>query len=100
MTRFADPIRQAVAEGVAARGLSLVRASRMLGRNDAFLQQYLHRRSPGRLDEADRYRLAVMLQVDERRLGARDPYVPVTVESIPSPPSPCARSHRRRPTSA
>jgi len=58
------------------RGESLSALSRLIGRNAAYLQQFVHRGTPERLDEADRLVLAQHFQVDERRLGAREPWVP------------------------
>ena len=56
-------------------GASLAWLSRALGRNDAYLQQFVKRGTPRRLDEEDRRWLAAYFNVDERALGgaARDP---------------------------
>ena len=54
---------------VAARGDSLAALSRMIGRNDAYLQQYVTRGSPRFLAEADRRLLAAYLGVAETALG-------------------------------
>ncbi|WP_375398660.1 helix-turn-helix transcriptional regulator [uncultured Sphingomonas sp.] len=43
--------------------------SRMLGRNAAYLQQFVRRGSPRRLEERDRRLLAAYLAIDEARLG-------------------------------
>lgn len=43
--------------------------SRLLGRNPAYVQQFIKRGSPRRLDEADRRTLADYFGVDEARLG-------------------------------
>ena len=51
-------------------GVSLAALSRMLGRNDAYLQQFVHRGSPRTLAEGDRRRLAEFFGVPETRLGA------------------------------
>lgn len=63
--------------------------SRMLGRNDAYLQQFVRRGSPRVLAEADRRRLAAYFRVDEAILGGPD---------APSPPAPpgSAGVHIRR----
>lgn len=71
-----DEARANLREAIAARGHSLGALSRMIGRNAAYLQQYLERGSPARLDEDDRLRLAMFLDIDERQLGARDPWKP------------------------
>ncbi|WP_417621205.1 S24 family peptidase [Parasphingorhabdus sp.] len=46
--------------------------SKMLGKNPAYIQQYLRRGSPKKLDEDDRRRLAEFYGVEERLLGAPD----------------------------
>lgn len=51
--------------------------SRLIGRNDAFVQQWLERGTPRKLDEDDRLRMAMALDVDEVQLGARMPWRPV-----------------------
>lgn len=50
-------------------GTSLAWLSRALGRNDAYLQQFVKRGTPRRLDEEDRRWLASYFNVDERSLG-------------------------------
>lgn len=50
-------------------GASLAWLSRALGRNDAYLQQFVKRGTPRRLDEEDRRWLAAYFNVDERALG-------------------------------
>lgn len=67
----ADVHRANFAKLVAQRGLRLATLSRVLGRNPAYLQQYLMRGSPRELPERDRARLAEYLGVDETVLGGR-----------------------------
>lgn len=50
--------------------MSFAALSKMLGRNAAYLQQYVRRGSPQFLEERDRKLLASVLGVDESRLGA------------------------------
>ena len=50
-------------------GTSLAWLSRALGRNQAYLQQFVKRGTPRRLDEEDRRWLAAYFNVDERALG-------------------------------
>jgi phage repressor protein C with HTH and peptisase S24 domain len=57
-------------ELAARRGVSLAALSRMIGRNPAYLQQYVKRGTPRRLDERDRRSLAAFLGADESVLGA------------------------------
>jgi hypothetical protein len=58
------------------RGASLATLSLMLGRNAAYLQQFVTKGSPKRLAEDDRRTLAMFFGIDERRLGALDPWTP------------------------
>ena len=64
-----DP-RTALAALAAARGDSLAALSAMLGRNPAYLQQYVRRGSPRVLGERDRRLLSAYLGVSEGVLGA------------------------------
>lgn len=68
--------RRVLAGLVAQHGDSLAALSRWLGRNDAYLQQFITRGSPRRLHEDDRRKLARYFGIDERQLGARDPWRP------------------------
>ena len=64
-----DP-RRALATLAAKRGDSLAALSSMLGRNPAYLQQYVRRGSPKLLGERDRRLLSDYLGVSEAVLGA------------------------------
>lgn len=55
---------------VVERGEEYSRLSRLIGRNPAYIQQFIRRGSPRRLSEADRATLAAYLRVDESLLGA------------------------------
>lgn len=65
-----DAIRKLIERQVADRGLDLKRVSEMLGKNPAYLQQYLRRNIPRELGERERSRLAEILGLDEGQLGA------------------------------
>jgi len=67
-----DALRQLAGE----RGVSLAALSSMIGRNKAYVQQFIERGTPRRLDECDRLTLARYFGIDERELGARDPWQP------------------------
>jgi len=54
------------------RGENYGAVSRLLGRNAAYIQQFVKRGTPRKLDEADRRLLARHFGVDERLLGAVD----------------------------
>jgi phage repressor protein C with HTH and peptisase S24 domain len=63
-----DP-REKLAELVRERGSSLAALSRMLGRNATYLQQYITKGSPRKLEEIDRRRLAQFFGIAESDLG-------------------------------
>jgi transposase-like protein len=69
-------VRRAVIELAASNGDSLASLSRKIGRNAAYLHQFVERGTPARLPEDARLSLAQHWQIDERRLGARDPWSP------------------------
>ena len=71
-----DDIRTLIEERAWMRGETLASLSQMIGRNDAYLQQFVRRGTPKRLPEDARLMLAYYLDVDERQLGARDPWRP------------------------
>ncbi|SDA14813.1 hypothetical protein [Sphingomonas sp. NFR15] len=62
------------------RNVSLAALSRMIRRNEAYLQQFVSRGTPARLAEDDRRMLAIFFNIDERELGARDPWVPAQTQ--------------------
>lgn len=73
-----DPIaaRANLLQHVEQQGLSLAALSKAAGKNPAYLQQFIERGSPKVLPEDVRLRLAMALSIDERLLGARDPWMP------------------------
>lgn len=64
-----DP-RKRLAELAREKGSSLASLSRMLDRNTTYLQQYISKGSPRKLEEEDRRRLARYFDVPEVELGA------------------------------
>src|SRR3569623_2110567 len=66
-----DP-RERLAELAGSRGVSLAALSRMIGRNSSYLQQYISKGSPRKLEEEDRRRLADFFAVGESELGASE----------------------------
>lgn len=52
------------------RGVSLAGLSEMIGRNSSYLQQFIRKGSPRKLEESDRLSLARFFGVDESELGA------------------------------
>lgn len=71
--------REALERAAAARGESLAALSRLIGRNAAYLQQFVTRGSPRLLAEADRRKLARYLGLSDSALGgpAAEGLVPV-----------------------
>ncbi|MDF0542051.1 S24 family peptidase [Sphingobium sp. H39-3-25] len=69
-------VRETLAALIAARGDHYGALSRLLGRNPAYIQQFIKRGTPRKLDEADRRTLAVYFGVDESVLGGRVGDVP------------------------
>ena len=63
--------READAQGTSLNALSL-----QIGKNAAYLQQWMKRGTPRELPEQERLKLAMALNIDERLLGARDPWTP------------------------
>jgi len=62
--------REKLADLAHKRGSSLAALSRMIGRNPSYLQQYITKGSPRKLEEEDRRHLAQFFDVDEAELGA------------------------------
>lgn len=63
-----DP-RSRLLELAEVRGASLSALSRMIGKNPSYLQQFVRKGSPRKLEELDRGRLARFFGVDESELG-------------------------------
>jgi hypothetical protein len=74
-----DPARARLVELADARGVSLSALSGLIGRNASYLQQFVRKGSPRKLEEVDRGTLARFFGVDESELGAPDPVVHVPV---------------------
>lgn len=72
LTMAHDP-RTELARLVRERGDDFANLSRLLGRNPAYVQQFVRRGTPRRLAEEDRRRLAEYFSVDEALLGAPPP---------------------------
>ena len=65
-----DSARNKLVNAVAEKGLTLKDASLRIGRNHAYLQQFVERNIPARLKEQDRVQLAELLGLSEVELGA------------------------------
>jgi phage repressor protein C with HTH and peptisase S24 domain len=68
---IADP-RQYLDELIRERREDYASLSRLIGRNPSYIQQFIKRGSPKRLDEEDRRTLARYFGVPEATLGARE----------------------------
>jgi phage repressor protein C with HTH and peptisase S24 domain len=66
---MAEDPRAALERLIQERGEDYLSLSRLLGRNAAYIQQYIKRGTPRRLAEDDRRRLARYFSVDEEVLG-------------------------------
>lgn len=69
MADFDQDPRAALDRLLAERGIDYARISQVIGRNPAYIQQYIKRGSPRRLAEQDRARIAAYLGVSEAMLG-------------------------------
>jgi phage repressor protein C with HTH and peptisase S24 domain len=65
----ADP-RERLQQLTLQRGVSLAQLSALIGRNPSYLQQFVRKGSPRKLEEVDRRTLAEFLGVDQVELGA------------------------------
>lgn len=65
-----DPVRQLIVSRIDEIGETLASVSRRMGKNHAYLQQYIERGVPLKLKEDDRRKLAGILTLDETELGA------------------------------
>lgn len=69
MADFGDDSRTALDRLLTERGVDYAQLSARIGRNPAYIQQYIKRGSPRRLAEEDRARIAAYLGVPEAMLG-------------------------------
>jgi hypothetical protein len=65
-------VRQTLDELIRARGEDYASVSRLLGRNPTYVQQFIKRGIPRKLDEDDRRKLARHFDVSEQLLGGPD----------------------------
>jgi phage repressor protein C with HTH and peptisase S24 domain len=69
VTDFIDDPRAALDRLLQDKGIDYAQLSERIGRNPAYIQQYIKRGSPRRLAEEDRARIAAYLGVPEAALG-------------------------------
>lgn len=77
-----DP-RSRLLQLVGEQGASLSGLSEMLGRNPTYLQQFIRKGSPRKLEETDRRRLARFFGVAESELGAPEEFSPQVTARAP-----------------
>jgi hypothetical protein len=77
--------RAALDRLIRERGEDYSSLSRLIGRNAAYVQQYIKRGTPRRLDENDRRLLARYFGVDETLLGGRGPDAPPSAGAVEVP---------------
>ncbi|PEQ13350.1 transcriptional regulator [Novosphingobium sp. PC22D] len=65
-----DDPRARLLELADTKGVSLAQLSRLIGKNPSYLQQFVRKRSPRKLEETDRATLARYFGVAETELGA------------------------------
>ena len=68
-SEIADPGRVRLLELAQSRGSSLAALSKLIDRNSSYLQQFIRKGSPRKLEEQDRRTLAQFFDVDESELG-------------------------------
>lgn len=64
-----DPTRLRLLDLAEGRGVSLAKLSQMIGKNPSYLQQFVRKGSPRKLEEQDRGMLARFFGVSESELG-------------------------------
>ena len=63
-----DEIRRKISRLISERGLNYAQVSLKIGKNIAYIQQFIKNGSPRRLGEVERKKLAQILNVDEQEL--------------------------------
>lgn len=63
-----EEIRKKIARLINERGLNYAQVSLAIGKNIAYIQQFIKNGSPRRLGEVERHKLAQILHVDEQEL--------------------------------
>lgn len=93
-----DPTRLKVMKLIQSSGTDLKNASLAIGRNAAYLHQYLYRGTPRVLPEDAREALAAHLGVDDDSLRAPGSIEPRVVEVAPDDSAPATPRRRARPS--
>ena len=82
MTMTDEDVRTRLAQLIEERREDFAGLSRLLGRNSAYIQQYIRRGTPRRLQEQDRRRLARYFGISEDQLGGPPDHAPPTADGL------------------
>lgn len=63
-----DEVRKKIGRLIVEKGLNYAQVSLAIGKNVAYIQQFIKNGSPRRLGEVERHKLAQILRVDEQEL--------------------------------
>lgn len=63
-----EEIRKKIGRMIVEKGLNFAQVSLAIGKNVAYIQQFIRNGSPRRLGEMERHKLAELLRVDEQEL--------------------------------
>lgn len=74
-------VRELLEKLIRQNGDDFASISQMLGKNPAYVQQFIRRGTPRKLDEADRRKIADFYKVDEQLLGAGTPVKPANIRA-------------------
>jgi len=86
MEDMADDIRTALDDLIRHSGEDYSAISRLLGRNPAYIQQFIKRGTPRKLAEEDRLKLAAYFRVPEEQLGGRPGRAPALAADLVAVP--------------
>ncbi len=76
--------REKLLELCARRGVSLSALSALIGRNTSYLQQFVRKGSPRKLEENDRRTLAIFFGIDQSELGGPEDNSSISVTKLES----------------
>ena len=76
----ADEVRRNLVTLAKLRGESLTYLSRVAGKRTSYLAKFVREGNPKMLPEGVRLLIAMELNIDERLIGGRDPWVPMLTD--------------------
>lgn len=80
-----EEIRKKISRLILERGLNYAQVSLAIGKNIAYIQQFIKNGSPRRLGEVERHKLAAILNVDEQELTDLSLNSSVAVSNVVNP---------------